>query len=325
MASVFEVAGVRVAVEADDADRRWLAGFGGCEEHAPGPCGLRVAFEAAPGAAPPPGRESRVAFALDSGPLRLPVTLSDGVSRAWDAAAGALLEVSDGGRATRIRYVRGRPEARLLLLRVVREYAHNQALADGALIVHAAAVVEEGRAFAIAGPKAAGKTTLALRRMEAGSRYLSNDRIRIDPDGVAAGIPTVVTVRPGTQALFPERARRLRAGGDYRLEEGQGAPREDEAGLRVSPAQLCAAFDQAPAPPAALGSMLFLDPDGGTPRALDPAAAAVALEGCLVGQAAGVHASELFRSDAWRGVTPAGLRERCLALAARVACLAGRP
>jgi hypothetical protein len=329
MPTVFELGGVPVGVEADLDDRRWLAGFGGCREcpEAQG-APFRIVFEPASGPLPAPeaGADPRVAFALDSGPLRMPVVARGDVTRAWDETTGAVLELTEGGATTRIRYPGDRRAARLLLLRVAREYAHNRALEDGDVILHAAGVVEDGRVRAIAGPKRAGKTTLALRLMASGRRYLANDRLRLSPDGRGIGIPTVVTLRPGTQALFPELEARLRRGVDYRLHAAEAVaapPREDAAGLRVSPAQLCAAFGQIPAPSGVLDAILFLDPRADSPRALAPDAAAAALIHGLLGHAGGVHASELFRS----GPAPsaAQLRQRCEALAARVPCSAGRP
>jgi hypothetical protein len=331
MASLFSLGGVPVAVEADAADRAWLAGFGGCDERPEASSvAFRVAFEAARGPLPrvEEGTASRVAFALDAEPLRLPVASEGDLTRVWDEPSACTMDVTDDGRATRIRYAGERGAARLLLLRVIREYAHNQSLAAGDLILHAAAVVQPGGVLAIAGRKGAGKTTLALRLMQAGALYLSNDRIRIGVDGRTVSVPTVVTLRPGTRALFPALEARLLRCGDYRRdpeERAASSTREDAAGLRLSPMQLCAAFGQTPSAGGPLASILFLDPAGGDPRPLDAAEAVTALEGCLVGHGSGVYASDLFRPPGSSRVTKGELKRRCAALAGRFPCVMGMP
>lgn len=317
MPNVFELGGVAIALEAPAEDRAWLAGFGGClerpeREAAP----FHVAFEPSSGTLPAAdaAAATRIAFALDAGPLRLPAVERDGGVRLWDAASGSVVDVTEGGRATRIRTGGDPLAARLLLLRVVREYAHNQALADGDLVLHAAGLVHEGRALVIAGAKGAGKTTRALRLMAGGHRYLANDRVRVRlaPTPEAIGIPTVVTLRSGTLRLFRDLEARLRRCGDYR--GSAGPAREDAAGLRVSPAQLCAAFGQEPAASAPLGSLVVL---GGE-------ATVASLAGCLVGQASGVHASDVFRPWSETAVPDTQLRARVERLAALVPCVRER-
>ncbi len=321
MPTVFELGGVPIALEAPLEDRAWIAGFGGCFERGDlAHAAYRIVFEPFPGSPPEAASEarSRVAFALDGGPLRLPVVEAGGALRAWDATADAVLDVTDAGRTTRIRHGDDRLAARLLLLRVAREYAHNQALAEGDLVLHAAGLVSEGRAHAVTGAKGAGKTTRALRLMASGHRYLSNDRVRISLGAAprAFGIPTVVTLRPGTLALFPELEAALRGAGDYRRAAGEGMepPRQDAAGLRLSPAQLCAAFGQEPMAAAVLGSILLLEREATEASLLE----------CLIGQASGVYASELFRSAAEPAVSVAQLRERVARLAAIVPCVSER-
>ncbi len=84
-------------------------------------------------------------------------------------------------------------------------------LADGFLLFHAAGVVRDGRAVMLAGPPGTGKSTAALRLLEAGFRFLSNDRVlaRADADGVEVrGYPKQPRVNPGTLLHHP-RLRRL--------------------------------------------------------------------------------------------------------------------
>jgi hypothetical protein len=53
----------------------------------------------------------------------------------------------------------------------------------GGALVHAAAVVLEGRAFALAGPEGSGKSTWSRIAEQGGARVVSDDLILLDPDG----------------------------------------------------------------------------------------------------------------------------------------------
>lgn len=90
-------------------------------------------------------------------------------------------------------------------------------------ICHAAALVHEGRALAIAGFSGGGKSTAMLRALEhPGTAFLTNDRLflkRQDSGVRAAGVPKQPRINPGTvlhnsrlEALIPaERREVLRA------------------------------------------------------------------------------------------------------------------
>jgi HprK-related kinase B len=83
-------------------------------------------------------------------------------------------------------------------------------LRRGHLLLHASAVVRDGRAVALAGPPGAGKSTAALHLVEHGFRFVSNDRllVRSHASGVEAlGYPKQPRVNPGTLLHHP----RLRA------------------------------------------------------------------------------------------------------------------
>ncbi len=85
-------------------------------------------------------------------------------------------------------------------------------LARGHLLLHASAVSWNGRAAALAGPPGAGKSTAALHLVEAGYRFLSNDRVLARPleDRVEAlGYPKQPRVNPGTLLSHPRLRRRL--------------------------------------------------------------------------------------------------------------------
>ena len=77
---------------------------------------------------------------------------------------------------------------------------------EGCLLMHASAVSYEGQGVAIGGKSGAGKSTSALHLVEAGFRFLSNDRVlaRAGADGVDAwGYPNRPGVNPGTVLHHP--------------------------------------------------------------------------------------------------------------------------
>jgi hypothetical protein len=147
----------------------------------------------------------------------------------FDPAFGILQRSGREGRALTLVSASGNPKARIALMRVVREIAMQRAQRDGGLFLHASALAVAGRGLVIAGPKEAGKTTLLVHLLgrAAGARYLANDRVLIRLDGTIAhlgGMATIVSVRPGTLAMFPELARRLRDSGfHYARQLGEGA------------------------------------------------------------------------------------------------------
>ncbi len=130
--------------------------------------------------------------------------------------------------------------ARIAVMRAVREAAAAMMLAQGAMIdLHAAAFTVGGRAVLLPGPKQSGKTTLlvsALRSERAS--LLANDRVFVDTrqrPAVACGVPTMVSLRTGTLARFPQ----LRHGLPARptllhsaeLDAGVGTDQSDASGL----------------------------------------------------------------------------------------------
>jgi hypothetical protein len=165
---------------------------------------------------PHPDDLAKACFTLDSGIV---------TGRVWDASDSAEV-VFDEARDI---FYRRRPdepgvidiivagdtaEARVALMRAVREYAMLYAARAGWLIVHAAAVCMGNDAFVIAGPKKAGKTTLLLHALqnERGT-YVSNDRVAVRADAprpIVHGIPTIVSIRPDASAWFPELGPKLR-------------------------------------------------------------------------------------------------------------------
>jgi HprK-related kinase B len=98
----------------------------------------------------------------------------------------------------------------------------------GYLLLHASAVARGEHVVALAGIPGAGKSTAALHLVEAGLRFVSNDRLLVRPlaDGVdALGYPKQPRVNPGTVLHHPRLAARLEP------EERKGLARMDPAAL----------------------------------------------------------------------------------------------
>lgn len=337
MTPTFAHDGLALSVDAPDDDLRWLEEFTD-PSFARVPAGeplVCLSFEQVSGTGPvgePTG--GRVAFTLDSGAIRLPESRIGGGVRLHDARCGVAIDITAEGRDTGIRYGGSRSRARIRLMRVVREYAHNNSVSSGGLMLHAAGLTIGGVALAIAGSKGAGKTTLALRMLALpGVGYLSNDRVlvRAQPEPRAIAVPTVVAVRAGTRALMPEITARLQHVGDFREHAGEreargaSAPVTDGDAWHVSPHQLCTAFDRPLAATAPLAAVLFpmSDRTGARQlRRLDASEAADALEESLLGRGSGQYVSDVFIASSCPAPDESSIGSTCLTLASRVPCFA---
>lgn len=83
----------------------------------------------------------------------------------------------------------------------------------GYSLLHASAVARDGNVVALAGVPGAGKSTAALHCVEAGFRFVSNDRLLVRPvtHGVdAIGYPKQPRVNPGTVLHHPRLVARLK-------------------------------------------------------------------------------------------------------------------
>jgi HprK-related kinase B len=79
-------------------------------------------------------------------------------------------------------------------------------LGRGHVLLHAAGVSRDGRAVVLAGLPGAGKSSAALHLVDAGFRFLSNDRVLARPDGGRVdvlGYPKQPRVNPGTLLAIP--------------------------------------------------------------------------------------------------------------------------
>jgi hypothetical protein len=134
-------------------------------------------------------------------------------------------------------------------MRAVREIAAIGMRGEaGCLDLHAAAFAVKDRAVLLIGPKRAGKTTLLSSALGSGrARLVANDRVFVDTrrhPALAAGMPTLVSIRPDTIERFPRLASSV-PGGSALLHTGEmeayAAGGLDDAKPRkyaLSPAQL---------------------------------------------------------------------------------------
>jgi hypothetical protein len=318
-----------IAVEGAAAPLAWLREFllpafeaGEAAE------GARVALVLDPAryaalAAPACAREV-ACFTLDGGFRRLPCRDGAGGSRVLHDAEERVVQVVAGADVTVVAEEDHR-KARTTLLRVVRELATAHALRRGMLPLHASAVEAGGRVVAFAGPRRSGKSTLLLHALLAGgARFVSNDRLHVDPrSGRARAMPTIVALREEALARFPALAGRLRERGyDRRWSLAETVRGEGRWPPSLAPAQLCAAAGADAAPGGPLAAVAFpavsTEP-GFDVRPLAPHEAAERLASSLIGADG--------PAEAYAGpgpVPPLPVADACAALAGRVRCLAVR-
>jgi hypothetical protein len=337
LTAAFACDGFVIAVDAPDPEQSWLDEFLGpaFRRLAGQPGDVCVTFEAGTGDTDGAwDAGTRVAFALDSGPIRLPESPIPGGTRFHDARGAVDFDVTSGGSKVHVRYHASRLDARVRLMRVVREYAHNHSVCTGGVVLHAAGLTVGGVAVAVAGSKYAGKTTVALRLLALpGAAYLSNDRVLVRPgrETGALAIPTVIGIREGTRVLMPGLAGLLQSGGDFRENAGErqarGPRAPDTVGetWHVGPAQLCAALGRSRDASAPLAAVLFPTGDRTSTsycRRLGHAEASAALGDALLCRRSGHYASEVFVASPDSPPNGAHMESRCRDLASRVACFA---
>lgn len=81
----------------------------------------------------------------------------------------------------------------------IKAYITDQIVAKSApnVVFHAACLVRGKKSILLSGRPGAGKTTLALRLVEAGFEYSADDIVLIAPNGDATGVPFAPAVKPG--------------------------------------------------------------------------------------------------------------------------------
>lgn len=205
------------------------------------------------------------------------------------------------------------PESRLLIMRVVREYAMSAAQETGGRFLHASSISMSGRAMLITGPRSAGKTSLLTYLLSyLPAHFLANDRVWVDRRNGNVrlrGMPTVVSIRDGTLGLFPDLQRSLRASrfnSRLNLAECGRVDGIDIGGRRpgkkgVSPAQFCALMECEPVRDAFAAAIVFPrqtgQPGGMVLRALDKSDTRSYLCQGLFGHIGPGSLSEVFTLD----------------------------
>lgn len=150
-------------------------------------------------------------FALESQLVQMAAQVERGRIVLEDPDWGIRLALEPG--RVRIWELEGHGILRSVVLRVVRELALTQALARGAMQLHASAVDVRGHGVAFAGPKEAGKTTTAAWIVACGiASLIANDRVLASRDEgrlLITGVPTLVVLRAGTIERLPAQFRTI--------------------------------------------------------------------------------------------------------------------
>lgn len=137
-------------------------------------------------------------------------------------------------------------DRRAALMRVVREVAMDVGWRSGSSILHASGFIADGKTILLAGSKRSGKTSLlsAVLTSVPGIAYLTNDRAWLSQEHrhtTVTGIPTLVSIRPGSQQIVPRLADRLSVLAHNAFGEGKTEPdahaAEHPAHLVLSPRQ----------------------------------------------------------------------------------------
>jgi len=207
-------------------------------------------------------------FQRDSGYARLPLRTEPGGRRVlYEQRQGVIYRTSGTGARVEVLTRSGDMRQRKAMLQVTRELAMARCWRPGRMIVHGAAFAREGRGILIAGPKQAGKTTLLVHCLRASStEILTNDRALLAADSsqvTLRGIPTFVSIRPGTRTLFPHLSETLRQRGYHpQLALGEEpdrpqAPRPEDQDVYLTPAQFAEALARENRSTAPLAAVLY--------------------------------------------------------------------
>lgn len=107
----------------------------------------------------------------------------------------------------------------------------------GACVLHGSAVEVDGHAIAFVGPSGAGKTTSAALGMRAGHRLVSDDLLRLEPDGSVHAGATAVRLRSFAAAALRDHLPSVEPGpiatADGRLSVASRPPTAAKLALRV--------------------------------------------------------------------------------------------
>lgn len=272
-------------------------------------------------------------FVLDSQVVHLPA-LRDGrgghVLYAEDF--DTVVTVSSDRRCVRIILKEDGHTVRSPLMKILREYAMNEAQQRGDFFLHASCFLAGRRPVVVAGPKNAGKTTLAMFAcLRGGAKLLANDRVRVgtvDGRSAVSGIPAIVSIREGSFGFFPEvgeelrrRKYHFRLNFDEMFQEARPALRLGGKGrYLVTPLQFCRLLETAQVSAAAEPVVVIprMTRRRGTfaVRRLGESEAYEALQESLFGARHWATSTPVFNLHAGLGADEELLRGRCKEFAA---------
>jgi hypothetical protein len=215
------------------------------------------------------------AFLLDTGPVELATFSENDALIAYDDFFNVFFRWRPATGRCDVEIVDGYPEnpedagfprrARVPLMRAVREWAMHHGLRRGRIFLHAAAIVCNGSAVLLAGPKKSGKTSLltATLRDRPDISYLTNDRVMVaslDHGWRCRGMPSIVSMRPGSMDFLPGIEARLRtvaAGHASRNTETKLPVAFADGRFGLSPLQFCSLVGAEPVAGAGLTAIVF--------------------------------------------------------------------
>lgn len=194
-----------------------------------------------------------------------------------------------------------------LLHRMIRAIATRRLLDSGWVPLHAACVMTHAGAVCLVGRRGRGKTTAALAALQAGARFMANDRVFIaaHPHGgfTARALPFSAGIRPPSVSLFPALTRLVDERPDL-YPAGTDASADSSADPRVSlpPRILAETFGTTVVPAAPLHAVIQIDHRQGRQssrhRTLDPPGAQASLRDAHLVELLPDDEYELARLDA---------------------------
>ncbi|MBT8397256.1 MAG: hypothetical protein HKO65_02545 [Gemmatimonadetes bacterium] len=239
----------------------------------------QTAFEKRLRAGPDPRARRRPCFFLDTRTETLPLWRGPrGATAVFDRDHGGFAFVRKQGSEVEILCPERNHISRLAFMRIVREHALSRLMSRPGLLLHASALVMEGRSALVIGEKRSGKTSLMLHSLWQGNgdpsssggpaRYLANDRLWLsfrNGAPTARSFPTIASLRLSSLGLFPGIAAKLEKSTwvptltlqESRLRSAPVAQPWNGRKYTLSPVQLCRLLGVEASAAAPVGIILF--------------------------------------------------------------------